>query len=465
MSHPVAGAGSATRWDLLMLAVAAMILTYVWRIQDLYGIFGLIRLPILALGGALFLFVADSDRRRRVIGVKHPVMICAMAILAIMVLGVPTSLYPGQSFGFIRDDFIKTFILMVLVATTIRSFADVERYAAILVGGAGLYAWFVLTRFHVGVGGRLGNLLYYDANDVALLLVATLPIAIYFLNRTRNAGVRVLLLIVLGMFIMGIVRSGSRGGFLGLIAVVTYLLFGFNAIPKRVRIFSVAASLLLLSVVASDKYWEMMSTLLEPQKDYNWSNDEGTGRTEIWKRGVGYMVTHPVFGVGARSFPVAEGTLSARAKERISLNKGVAWRAAHNSFVELGAELGMFALAAFVAMLFYAYRTARGGGRLNGPRAPPARGRAVSPELALGHALAGAVVGYCVSGFFLSQAYSAYLYTLLGIIVGLWKVANQGGETSAPAPQLHRRRRVPNRMNRRAARERGYATVPRTRSA
>ena len=38
---------------------------------------------------------------------------------------------------------------------------------------------------------------------------------------------------------------------------------------------------------------------------------------------------------------------------------------------------------------------------------------------ALGEAHAAAIVGYVVSGFFLSQAYAPYLYFVVGMVIGL----------------------------------------------
>ena len=60
-----------------------------------------------------------------------------------------------------------------------------------------------------------------------------------------------------------------------------------------------------------------------------------------------------------RAFPVAEGTifvpLAARAE---AVGHGLKWNAAHNSFVEIGAELGIPGLLVFLALLICTYRSA-----------------------------------------------------------------------------------------------------------
>lgn len=415
------------RWDLLTVALGAMILTYVWRFQELYPILATIRLPIIASLTAYALYLANADPRRRLEGIKHPMLWLAIIILALVALSVPGSVWPGAALRFLYGTFVKTFLLMVVVAASVRSVVDVKRLAGIMVFGATIYSIYVLTRFEITADGRLSNLVYYDANDLALVVVCTFPLAVYFATRARGAFVRIAALLILALMVLAIVKSGSRGGFLGLIAVSVYLLFGFKTLSKQVRIGAVAGAFILLSFVASDRYWEMMESMLNPTEDYNWTAEDG--RKEIWKRGIGYMLQNPVLGVGGGQFGVAEGTLSEHAG-RQDLGFGFKWSTAHNSFVQIGAELGVIALAAFVALLIVAYRTARRGGR-----APPHGVEHTGADAALGHALAGAVIGFAVAGFFLSQAYSIYLYTILGMVLGLAKVTG-GSSPQEPAPTV-----------------------------
>lgn len=133
---------------------------------------------------------------------------------------------------------------------------------------------------------------------------------------------------------------------------------------------------------------------------------------DIWKRGVGYMLSHPALGVGADAFAVAEGRLSAEARQRHRYGRGFQWSTAHNSFIQIGAELGVLGLVLFVALLAAAFRLLS---RL--------RRWAGGESAVLAQVLAGSLVAFVVTATFLSQAYSAYLYTLLGMIVGLARIA------------------------------------------
>ena len=160
--------------------------------------------------------------------------------------------------------------------------------------------------------------------------------------------------------------------------------------------------------------------MLNPTADYNWLGGSESGRMEVWKRGLGYMAERPFLGVGARAFGVAEGHISVMAEEFEWSKDGFKWSAAHNSLVQIGAELGVFGLVLFVSLLVVAFRTA-----LTLARGPPGRIAPDHPTRMLGQALVASLIGYSVAGFFLSQAYAPHLYALLGLLVGLHKVTNE----------------------------------------
>lgn len=415
-SHPAAGGGGAPR-DPLLYALSAALLGYVWRIQDLFPLLGKIRFVALVSAVAIVLYLLDADSRRALSRVDHPVTRYAIAILVLMVLSVPGSLYPGLSFGFIVQDHIKTLLLMVLLAAGIRTVKDAEFLVMVQMLGAGLYSLLILLRFDIGPQGRLGDLVYYDANDLGMVIICTLPLLVFHLRRTGGRHLRTLATVLLPITIMTIVKTGSRGAFLGLIAVVAFMVLRFRTFSSKARYGVAAAVLSLLLLAGNETYWELMRTLLNPQEDYNWAGQSEGGRIEVWKRGIGYMLQRPLTGVGAHAFPVAEGTISPLAG-RQAYGVGLKWSVAHNSFIEIGAELGVLGLICFVLLLMAAFRTCA---RLGRGEADP--GGAGAARAALGQAFCATLVGYLVSGFFLSQAYSAYLYATLGIIIGLAKLA------------------------------------------
>ena len=431
LRHPMPSTGGrrpALRTpDALLYAVALMTATYVWRIQDLFPVLGSMKINLLAAVASFGLVLMDRDPARRVARVRTPIVICALSLIALSILGLPTSLWPRNSAMFLLTGLVPNVVLMILVAMSVRGMNDLRWLAIVNVIGACLYSLFVLVTFDGGAG-RLGNLIYYDSNDLALVLVCTIPFAILLLvggGRTHH-------LLALGSLLLittTLVKTGSRGGFLGLVAVVAYLLVAFRAIPRRVRILAVAGAFAGISVLAGEEYWSSIRSLGDPAQDYNWSGMSTEGRMEVWKRGLGYLAAHPVLGVGLRNFTIAEGTLSEESRSRAERGSGFKWSTAHNSFLEVAVELGVLGLACFIGMFASAIRAL---GRIKSPTSRPHASRQSTssprPEpvsiaaVAVASALTASLVGFIVCGFFVSAAYLSFLYVVLGMTIGLVKV-------------------------------------------
>jgi O-antigen ligase len=397
-----------------MRAVALILFTYVWRLQDAFPFLGKLQLPLLALFTALMYYASTRQPARRARLIKGPTMKLVVALMVIMTIGVPFSLWVGHSATFVLKGMLPNVLFLLLVATSVRSIRDVEWYAMVNLYGAMVYTTVVSLFFSVGGDGRLGGLIFYDANDFALVMVCTIPFAIYFLGKGHKRSHRIAALVTLAMILTSMVKSGSRGGFIGLIAVMLYVLLRYRAIPSRVRFAVTVAGVALFFGFASDKYWTSMGTILHPQSDYNYNDN--VGRVEVWKRGLGYMIHNPIVGVGVSAYPVAEGG-SDLAQSLAAQGKGFKWSVAHNSFLETGAELGIPGALVFIAMLVV---TVYGLTRLSprGRWAPWISRR----EIALAQMLIGALFGFAVAGFFVSAEYFGYLYFLLGLSVGLTKV-------------------------------------------
>lgn len=399
-------------WDPLLLCIAAYILTSVGRVHQLFP--GLEALHPAMLTGALapLLWFADRTERRRVKNAWLPTTKYLVAFLGWMILSVPGSLSEGTSVQLVAGNFLKTAAMYVVTVSAVRNVKDVERLALVYLFSAAVYSLVVVARFSVGDGDawRLGHLYYYDANDFATFAVTAICLGLYFLH-TRRGVARLLAVSALVLLTMAFVRSGSRGGFLALAAVGVFVVLRYDAIPFRWRAGATALVAIVLIGSASDKYWEQMGTITA-ESDYNYHGE--TGRLQIWSRGLDYMLSHPILGVGPDNFPVAEGTLSPLA-QRQQYGIGVRWSAAHDAYVQVGAELGVPGLIFFLAMLLTAFAALRRS------RRQPAGAAGNARELSL--ALTAALLGFVVGAVFLSLAYSEMLYTLLALAVGLRKVA------------------------------------------
>jgi len=395
------------------VVLALLVLVQVWRVQDLLPRITIPGLPVLGTLAVLLLLVLDRDPRRRLDSLKQPVVRAAIALLLLATLSIPGSLYPRYSATFVVTDYMRSVVLLLMIATSVRGVGDFRRLAWLQIVGVTLFCAISVARGQIDADGRLVVLTYYNSNDLALLIVSTLPLTLYLWRRPTGLVGRAMLLAAASCAVMTLGRTGSRGGFLAFVAVAGYLLAGFRGIATSKRVGAVALLAILLVALASDRYFARVQTILNPSADYNWRGKSETGRLEIWKRGIDYMVTYPVFGVGAGVFPMAEGMLAAEAREQRQYGRNFKWSAAHNPFIQIGAEVGVLGLIAFVALLVGAFRTLSKVRR--GPRAEAA---------VLAQTLTACFVGFVVAAFFSSQAYAPYLYTLLGMIVGLARAAS-----------------------------------------
>lgn len=403
-------AGKRLRPDLLLYVLAAFIWVAVWRVQDLVPVLAKMQFPMLMEIITLALFVgnAAASRERQLRWLRSPMFTLLLIIFTAMVLGVPFSIWPGKSFNFLVKDFMPTVLLMATIAVAVREKSDLEWLAFANLVGAVFYSINIYLFFPMRAG-RLAGLVYYDANDYALLLVCTLPFALYFMRRGVRFWKRVFALVALGFLVVMIMKSGSRGGFLGLIAVALMVLLRYRSVPLRTRVGAIVLGTTLLMTLGSADYWKMMRSILNPNDDYNMT--EPSGRKAIWKRGLGYMAQRPVLGVGVRNFPQAEGQMSEISKQYAAMAKGLKWSAAHNSFVEMGAENGVIALGAFVGIFFVTFR------QLARVRAGPAS-PVTADDAAFAQMITTSLVGFIVAGFFVSAEYFAYLYVLFGLVMG-----------------------------------------------
>ncbi len=421
------------RWDLLLVCLAVYVLTTIGRVHQLFA-FLLPLKPALVSGGlTIVLFLLDRSRERRLAPVwAARTTKCVVGLLVLMALSVPGALWPGNSFELLTDAFVKTVTMYVVMVAATRGLRDVQRLSLVYFFGAATYAAVVLTRFQLtDASWRLGNLYYYDANDFATLAVTTMPLGLYLLTTRQSLALR--LAVLPGLAVLGVVfvRSGSRGGFLALLTVTLFFLLRYTAVRARWRVVGTAVLATLLVAVASDRYWEQMHTIVKADEDYNRTSE--TGRIHIWQRGIGYMLRHPLLGVGAGNFPVAEGTISSLAT-RQTWGKGVRWSAPHNTYVQVGAELGVPGLLLFMAVLTYTFAALHRIQRSSGT--VPGNGQGARP---LAQSLTASLIGFTVGAFFLSLAYGEMLYTLAGLAIALHKVAlpsppRRGPRSRVPPP-------------------------------
>lgn len=264
---------------------------------------------------------------------------------------------------------LKALLFLVLVATCILSFSAINDYRT---GNLALRG--------VRIEGAIGGL-FENPNDLALHFVTFFPIIIVLALASRNVFAKLIYFLAAAGALGGTIVTFSRGGFLGLIAVVGVLVWKLRKRnPLLVGVISISLVLFLLMLVPST-YRQRIST-----------TEDGSAEARIGelKRSVFLALRHPAFGVGIGNFVLYSN------REQ----------ATHNSYTQVACEIGLAAAVVYVLFLMAALKRV---GKMPEPRDVD-KTRRLLPFLAIG--VQASLVGYMVTSFFASVAFLWYVYYL-----------------------------------------------------
>lgn len=414
------------RLDPLRMAVCLLIVLVVSRVHQYVPVLAKVRpLVILTFLAAAYSFgnprLLSRDPLFRTWPARVLAGLCLMAVLS-----VPFGISIGNSGKFILDVYLKNITLAFIILASARSTRDLYAYAWAYVVGALILTYFALFFYDLARYGsdfsyqRLAGFATWDANDVVLVLMTALACSLLVLQVAKGAGKVVAFLALVGIGAT-VARSGSRGGFLGLLAVGVGLLLMGGGISLARRVTMVAIVALGLTLWSPAGYWEQMKTLLNPTEDYNYQSKDG--RKEVGKRGMGYMLQRPVFGVGINNFSKAECTISEKAKNTPA-GQGLRCMPPHNSFVQAGAEMGVPGLLLWASIPVFGIVSLI---RLR-RRLPQQWKRGTREERFLilsTNYLALACIGFIVTAFFLNFAWMEPYYVLAALIAACMAVTQR----------------------------------------
>lgn len=386
-------ADDAHRINIAIYGVIFIILVTVGRVQEIIPGLMALKLGKVSFVLALVLYFI-SPTRGEISLFSTPQMKYFSALLLLGFVSIPFSLWPVMSFNFMVYSFATTYLLVFLVIKVVTTYADLKKIAWTVVISIILLSLIALLEG----GKRISSSSTYDPNDMALVILLFTPL-IYFMMKNAQTISKLLLSLILIISLTSIVMTQSRGGFLGLIVIIFGILIKEHFNLKKL-LFVATALFVAFFYFAPEGYSDRLSSIFIAEKDYN-RTAQG-GRIEIWKRGLAIMIENPLLGVGPASFVIAEG---AKHEEHGLTGR---WMTAHNSFVQIGAELGIAGLVFFVMILYTSISSLR-----RALRKLPA-----DSELCwLINSLELGFYGYITASFFLSQAYITAFFLLVGLTI------------------------------------------------
>jgi O-antigen ligase len=376
-------------------------------------------IPAITLGLAIVLAILTGGLRR---SLSNPIGICFLLLTFWMILGIPFAVWRGGAVRVLLDGWIRALPIYLIIVGLVVTSGQLRRMFYVMAYSVAILTVLVLA-FGSTESGRLmlpGRGKFANPNDLAAILVIALPFWWFILTSARTSRVgRVFALPTMGVMLVVMLKTGSRGGMLGCLAVVAILFLSSPFVYKL----QIAGAVLVLGVLAAlfmpaslkERYFTVFEAGDETHQTEADSNLEQSAvssafaRRETLMESIRVTLQHPLFGVGAGQFAVAEDEL-ARARGQL---KG-SWAVTHNSYTQVSSETGIPGLLFYLGALVWCFKmvsACRLGGNRGSPEALDVAEMAGSLRLAL--------VGFSVCAFFMSIAYQIYLPVLAGFVTAL----------------------------------------------
>ncbi len=455
--RPQAPAYLAMARDPLRISLFLLTIVTISRIHQHWKFIAVLRPAlVLAFLTAVYAYLNPRLIERRGPFYTWPAKV-TLALGIFACVSAPFGLSLGGSAMYIITEYSKTIVFAFLLFAAIRTASDLYTLAWAYVISSAILVWMALFWFGLSHATnsaveRLSSLYTWDANDIGVVLIVGLALTLLIFQTTSGKGK-----VAAGVIIAGIgatiARSGSRGTFVGVLVFGFALLFMLSQIDIVKRLVFLGVLLLGLVIEAPHGYWDQMRTVAAPTQDYNWSAKDG--RKEVAKRGLGYMLGSPIFGLGIHNFWRAECLDGEKVKTRIE-GTGIRCTPPHNSYVEAGAEMGLPGLALWSSLVF--------GGIISCARLRrrlPRSWLKGDPEQRFLYQstmyLQLAFIGFSVCAFFLTFAWLDIIYMLAAYLGGLYvAIGEKLGRSGQVAPQVA----VPRRRLRGAPVDYRFATPP-----
>jgi len=313
---------------------------------------------------------------------KNPISRLLLLLQIPVGLSVVFSLNPSlclDRYGY----YIRMIIVLLLIPVLIQTEQHMKQLLLVMAFSLGMIsAKFGLSGvIHGGVelAGGYGEMLA-DNNFVALAFAMLLPLAWYARQLVKATWAKCALFGIALLCIPAIVMSNSRGSILALTAgLICIVLFTKRKVLSLILLVAVAGGAIHL---VQDMFTERMSTLAHP-------TDEASANSRIVLAGVALQIfqEHPFLGIGfgGLNFAVAEQRITGDVRQHV----------AHNTYLQVLVDSGIFALFLYVALLGYTIFGLERSAHLWGPIAPERAAIARSIQIPLIVFAVGAVFYSC----------------------------------------------------------------------
>ncbi|MFA5145951.1 MAG: O-antigen ligase family protein [Candidatus Omnitrophota bacterium] len=233
-------------------------------------------------------------------------------------------------------------------------------------------------------------------NVLCLLFVIAIALSFGFITHPYSMLVRIANVIFIAIMMYGVYLTNSRGGVLGLLAVIVTFLWNKFMYQKRLSakiLWGVAVVFAILIVLNFGP---------SRMNELNSTEESAHERTWIWERGYNLFRENPVFGIGKGQF------------------QEVYHEVGHNNFVQTMVEMGVPGLFIYTALIYLSLKWLRIVSKNSLEKIKDKK------LISLSEALFSSMVGYVVTTYFITMEL-AILFLWFGLCAATINIAR--GET------------------------------------
>lgn len=199
----------------------------------------------------------------------------------------------------------------------------------------------------------------HDPNFFAMLIVMALPLTLALFAIERNRLKKIAWGFAAGIQFTALVQTASRSGLLvlalsSLLALPVLWRFWSN-LEAGNRLRALGAVIVVVAIgaaTAPPTYFERLERLAGFTAAEETVNDRSLGRrASYWSVGAKMIEASPLIGLGPASFRTEYSKSGAAVQFSSSVEQAAFRRRAHNTYLELAAETGVFGFAAFCAIV------------------------------------------------------------------------------------------------------------------
>lgn len=393
-----------------ILSLAFVIFSF-FRIHEVFPVLIPLKLPLL-LALAIFVSLAWSISFGRIRVFWDSLFLPFIVFFALVSLGIFSASNVGNSSAYWTGTYVKIGLMVFAIAWSLRRERDLRSGLRSILLAAGTVAVVALSNKLSGVGlvegtrvtiGRdIGSVLG-DPNDLSLVLLFGASFAVA--AATGRGLPRLDRMLGLAVYIAvaaAVVATQSRGGLLGLAAITG--VFVAERVKSKSLMMGLASVVFIALFVFADIDGRQSGGAYEAGID-----ESAMGRIYAWGAALRMALDNPLTGVGLDNFYLNYFFYSDFWDGRN--------HAVHSTWFGVLGETGVLGLAAFLWMVVAIFRRIRVATMALAQHAQP------SPILsATLRGLLGGIVGFCVSGTFLTQAFTWPIYIILALTVATARI-------------------------------------------